>query len=102
MRLFSRTGAAAVDDGGVHYEPGEDDGFDFPHEFGEHLHSFHSGGKPMWETYGERQSRLVAAELARLNDPATLPLLAAQVMEAAGHGDPAASVVAQAGDQPPQ
>ena len=51
MRLYSRTGATAVDDGGEHYTPADDaGGFDFPPGLGDRLHSFHADGQPLWET----------------------------------------------------
>ena len=84
MRLFSRAGATAVDDGGKHYTAGDDGGFDFPEDVAVSLHSFHAGGKPMWEDSIERQARLVAEESARRQDPATLLAAVEQLVKAAG------------------
>jgi len=72
MRLYSRAGATAVDDGGKHYTAGDDGGFDFPDDVAARQHAFHAGGKPMWEDSIERQARLVREESARRQDPATL------------------------------
>ena len=84
MRLYSRVGATAVDDGGKHYTAGDDGGFDFPEDVAARQHSFHAGGKPMWEDGIERQARLVAEESARRQDPATL-LAAVESLVAAAH-----------------
>ena len=73
MRLYSRTGATAVDDGGEHYAAVDDaGGFDFPEDVGARLHAFHAGGKPLWEDSIERQARLMGEERERRADPATL------------------------------
>jgi hypothetical protein len=94
MRLYSRTGATAVNDGGKHYTPADDaGGFDFPEDVAARLHSFHAGGKPLWEDSIERQARLVGEERERRADPATLlaavEKLVAQA-EATPSGKPAA------------
>jgi hypothetical protein len=73
MRLYSRVGATALDHPTGHYDADPDTGaFEFPDEVSDELHSFHSGGKPMWEDQAERDRRLAAEELERLRDPATL------------------------------
>jgi hypothetical protein len=83
MRLISRTGATAVDDNGEHYTAVDDaGGFDFPEDVGARLHSFHAGGKPLWETQVEQQNRLIGEEVERRKDPATL-LTAVEALVAA-------------------
>ena len=72
MRLYSRDGATAVSHGGVTYTAGSDGGFDFPEETGRHLHAFHAGKRPLWETDIERQNREAAEIAERRKDPATL------------------------------
>jgi hypothetical protein len=73
MRLYTRTGATALDDPEYgHFDAAKDGGFDFPDDLSDRLHSFHSRGKPMWETDIERESRLMAEEMERRRDPATL------------------------------
>lgn len=72
MRLYSRTGATAVDAADGHFEAGQDGGFDFPEDLGQHLHGFAVSGERMWETDIERQHRLITEETARRADPATL------------------------------
>lgn len=95
MRLYSLMGAASVDSGGVHYDPQPDGGFDFPDALSDHLHGFHSGGKPMWEDATERQRRLIAEELERRQDPASL-LAAVERLGQAGYPAPAAPPVSAA------
>lgn len=84
MRLFSRAGATAVDDGPASYKPGPDGGFDFPEDLGERLHAVHDGGVQVWENSIEKQQRLIAEEAARRADPATL-LAAVEQLVAAAH-----------------
>lgn len=92
MRLYTRTGAVALDDPDFgHFDAHPDGGFDFPDELSDRLHSFAVGGRPAWETDVERQRRLIAEELERRKDPASL-LDAVQKLVAA----------AQASDQPPR
>lgn len=83
MRLYSRTDTGAVEHDGVHYEPEGDGGFEFPEDVGEQLHSFHTGGKPQWETQIERQARLMNEEMERRKDPATLLSAVEQIVNAA-------------------
>lgn len=84
MRLYTRTGATALDhpEHG-HFDADENGAFDFPDEVSDGLHSFHAGGKPMWETDVERQHRLMQEELERRKDPATLLDAVEQIMRAA-------------------
>lgn len=84
MRLYSRTGAVAIEDpaAGQRYEPGPDGGFDLPEDFALRQHAFHVGGKPLWETDIERQHRLMAEELERRKDPATLLEVVEKIMQA--------------------
>jgi hypothetical protein len=88
MRLYSRTGATAVDATEGHYEPAEDGGFDFPDALGAQLHGSAVGGQAQWETFIERQHRVAGEEAARRADPATL-LAAVEKLVAAGEAAPA-------------
>lgn len=72
MLLYSRTGASSVHIGGATYEAGPDGGFDLPDHVAAQVHTFHVGGQPLWEDHTQRQQRLVAEELERRKDPATL------------------------------
>lgn len=93
MRLYTRTGATALDDAQFgHFDAGPDGCFDVPEEFGEHLRRFHLSGRPAWETDIERQARLVAEELERRKDPATLLAAVEQIVAAAAAVAPAAPV----------
>lgn len=84
MRLYSRTGASALDDPEYgHFEAGPGGGFDLPDDLSDRLHSFHLAGQPMWETDVERQHRLIAEEAARRQDPATLLAAVEQLVSAA-------------------
>jgi hypothetical protein len=84
MRLYTRTGATALDDPEFgHFEASEDGGFDLPEELSERLHGFHLGGRPAWETDIERQRRLMTEEMERRKDPATLLSAVEQIMRAA-------------------
>lgn len=84
MRLYSRTGATALDDPTFgHFDAGPDGGFDFPNELSDRLHAFHANGRPLWETDVERQHRLMAEELERRRDPATLMEAVQQLVNAA-------------------
>jgi hypothetical protein len=98
VRLFSPDGAAAVDDGGRHYdgaEPPDGGGgtmFEFPDDVGARLHGFAVRGRPLWETDVERQHRLTAEEMARRQDPATLLAAVEQIVlagQAAAEAKPA-------------
>ena len=100
MRLFSRDGATAVDDAGVHYTPAADGGFDFPEDLGERMHAAHLAGKPLWEDSIERQQRLIAEEAARRADPATLLAAVEQLVAAAGATRPAEPAPVKAAVKP--
>ena len=84
MRLYTRTGATALDhpDYG-HFDADESGGFDFPNELSDQLHGFAVAGRPLWETDVERQNRLAGEEMARRRDPASLYEAVAQLMSAA-------------------
>ena len=93
MRLYTRTGATALDhpDFG-HFDADPQGGFDFPNELSDQLHGFAVGGRPLWETDVERQNRLIAEERERRQDPATLlgmveQLVAAAAQKAPGQGE---------------
>jgi hypothetical protein len=102
MRLISRTGATAVDDNGKHYTAADDLGsFDFPEDVGARLHSFHAGGKPLWETQIEQQHRLIGEEAERRKDPATL-LTAVEALVAAAKSTRPAEPVAPAARTAPK
>ncbi len=89
MRLYTRTGATALDDAQYgHFDAGPDGCFDVPEEFGEALRRFHVGARPMWETDIERQHRLMAEELERRKDPATLLAAVEQIVAAAASVTP--------------
>jgi hypothetical protein len=84
MRLYTRTGATALDDPEYgHFDADEQGGFDLPEELSDRLHSFHLAGRPAWETDIERQRRLINEELERRKDPATLLDAVEQIMRAA-------------------
>lgn len=84
MRLYSRTGATALDDPEYgHIDAGPDGGFDLPDDLSDRLYGFHAAGQPLWETDVERQNRLIAEELERRKDPATLLAAVEQLVGAA-------------------
>jgi hypothetical protein len=84
MRLYTRTGATALDDPEYgHFEADDQGGFNLPEELSERLHSFHIGGQPAWESDIERQRRLMTEESERRKDPATLLDAVEQIMRAA-------------------
>jgi hypothetical protein len=90
MRLYSRTGATALDDPEYgHFDADLDGGFDFPDDLSDLLHRFHLRGKAVWETDIERQSRLMEEELERRRDPATLMDAVQQLVNAARGVTPA-------------
>lgn len=83
MRLYSRTGAIALDDPEFgHIEPNEHGGFDFPDDLSDRLHRRHTRGNPDWETEVERAQRLGREEMIRRQDPATLLSVVEQFMQA--------------------
>lgn len=84
MRLYSRTGATALDDPEYgHFDADDQGAFDFPDDLSDRLHRFHTAGKPAWETDVERQARLIQEEMERRRDPATLMAAVQQLVEAA-------------------
>jgi hypothetical protein len=84
MRLYTRTGATALDDPEYgHFDGDENGAFDFPDDLSDALHRFHANGRPMWETDVERQQRLISEEMERRKDPATLLDAVEQIMRAA-------------------
>lgn len=84
MRLYTRTGATALDDPEFgHFDADENGAFDLPDELSDRLHGFHIGGRPMWETDVEQQRRLIHEEMERRKDPATLLSAVEQIMQAA-------------------
>jgi hypothetical protein len=97
MRLYTRTGATALDDPEFgHFDADEQGGFDFPDPLSDRLHAFHWRGKPMWETDIERQQRLMSEEMERRRDPASLYEAVAQLMNAAKAVAPAAPAPGEA------
>ncbi|MER6350665.1 hypothetical protein ABT186_02115 [Streptomyces sp. NPDC001634] len=84
MRLYTRTGATALDDPEYgHFDADKEGGFDFPDDLSDRLHGFCVGGQPMWETDIERQHRQVFEEMERRKDPATLLSAVEQLVRAA-------------------
>ncbi|WP_155589809.1 hypothetical protein [Streptomyces cavernae] len=91
MRLYTRTGATAVDDPEYgNFQADDEGGFDLPDPLANRLHGFHINGRPAWETDLERQNRLIAEEIERRKDPATL-LAAVQQLVAAAQSLPQAA-----------
>lgn len=91
MRLYTRTGAVALDDPEYgHFDASPEGGFDFPDDMSDKLHRFASRGMPMWETEVERQRRLASEDLERRRDPATLQALVEQLTLQAAAGRAAA------------
>ncbi len=87
--MYSLTGAAVAVSGGVHYQPGDDGGFDFPDALSDELRGFAVGGKPMWEDADQRRRRLIAEELERRQGPGAALAAFEQAMQAvAGPGGP--------------
>lgn len=82
MRLYSRTGAVALDDPEFgHYDADDSGGFDFPEPLSDRLHRFHVGGAPLWESDAERQQRVAAEDRARAQDPAVMHDLMQRLVE---------------------
>lgn len=86
MRLYSRTDVASVTHGGKRYISADDGGFDLPPDVTDLLHSSAVRGERQWETSIERQRRLVAEEMERRKDPATLLAAVEQIMALAEAG----------------
>ncbi|NUP47547.1 MAG: hypothetical protein HOW97_09590 [Catenulispora sp.] len=102
MRLYTRTGASALDHPEYgHFDADENGGFDFPDPLSDELHRFHAGGRPMWETDVERQNRLLAEEMERRRDPATLMDAVQQLVNAARTVSEPASAKPPAETKPP-
>lgn len=90
MRLYTRTGATALNDPEFGpFEADEQGSFLLPDELAERLRRFHVAGKPAWETDVERQRRLIQEELERRKDPATLLNAVEQLVKAAQGTAPA-------------
>ena len=83
MRLYSRTNAGVVQHDGQQYTPGESGGFDFPDHVSDVLHPFAVRGEKLWETDIERQRRMLAEEMDRRRDPASLYDAVEKIMQAA-------------------
>lgn len=97
MRLYSLTGASALDDPDYgHFDADGDGGFELPDDLAERLHKFHLAGRPAWEDQIERQARLMQEELERRKDPATLLGAVEQLVQAAS-----GLSSAQSADTPP-
>ena len=108
MRLYTRTGALALDNPEFgHFDADEQGGFDFPNELSSQLHGFAVGGRPLWETDVERQNRLIREEMERRKDPATLLgaveqlVQAARIVGAAQQEPPAAAPAKRASKRAP-
>lgn len=94
MKIFSLNGTVGIsdEDHGT-FEAEDDGGFDVPAALGDRLVNTHLGGQKVWETEGERSTRLVQEEEARRRDPATLlaaveTLVAAQNAQAEVKAEP--------------
>lgn len=100
MRLYTRTGATALNDpeyGG--FEADDQGGFELPDDLAERLLRFHIGKQPLWEDEEQRHTRGVEEEMARAKDPATLLAVVQQLAMLAKAAIPvqaAASAVAPA------
>lgn len=83
MRLYSRTGAVALDDPDHgHFDADDQGGFDFPEPLSERLRRFHAPSGPLWESEAERQQRLVGEERARSQDPGVMLALMQRLVAA--------------------
>lgn len=84
MRLYTRTGATALDDPEYgHFDADDQGAFDFPDDVSDRLRRFHVAGQLAWEDDIERQNRLISEEMERRKDPATLLEAVEQIMRAA-------------------
>jgi len=112
MRLYSHTGAVAIDAPEGHFEPDDDGGFDsLPDAVFDRLHRSAVKGRRQWEDEIERSERLHGAELARKRDPAsvhdalselaavTKQLAALQLAQAQANGVTAPEAPAKAGPE---
>lgn len=93
MRLYTRTGATALNDPEYgSFEADEQGGFEFPDDLGERLHRFHLGKQPLWEDEEQRHQRVVNEEMDRAKDPATLLAVVQQLAMLAKAAIPAQPV----------
>jgi hypothetical protein len=73
MRLYSRTGATAIDAPEGHFEPEDDGGFgSLPDAVFGRLHGSAVKGRKHWESETERSDRLHGEDMARKRDPASV------------------------------
>ena len=73
MRLYSLSGATAIDAPEGHFEPGDDGSWDaLPGAVFERLHNSAVKGRRLWEDEIERSARLHGEEAARRRDPESL------------------------------
>ncbi|MHA6764686.1 hypothetical protein [Streptacidiphilus sp. PAMC 29251] len=84
MRLYTRTGATALDHPVHGHFEADGDAFNFPDELSDELYGFAHQGKPDWETDVERQTRLIAEATERAKDPATLLEAMLQIQQLLG------------------
>lgn len=100
MKIYSLNGTTGIsdEDHGT-FEPDQDGGFDVPAGLGERLVNTHFAGLKVWETEGERSTRLVNEEEARRRDPATL-LAAVETLVAAQNAQAEAQAQADAKKAP--
>jgi len=89
LLLYSRIGATSLSADGRQYGPGPDGGFELPDALAADQLGFASAGKPLWETAQQRRERLIAEELERRKDPATLLEAVEQLVKAAQASAPA-------------
>lgn len=103
MRLFTRTGASALDDPEYgHFDADPDGGFELPEPLGDRLHGFAFRGRRAWEDENERHLRLVGEELERRKDPATLLDAVNQLVRAAAAVAPAIASEAPVSEPDPE
>jgi hypothetical protein len=89
VKLYTRTGAASIsNEQHGEFTIAKDGSVHVPDEFGAYLHRQHIGGKPAWEDEAERHARLVAEEVERRKDPATLLAAVEELQRAAATGTP--------------
>jgi hypothetical protein len=82
VRLYSLTGATAVDHPTFgHITPADDGGFDFPGPLEEQLHSAHVRGERQWETGPERQRRMRLADIEHQRSPEALFQAVSQLVD---------------------
>lgn len=82
MRIYTLNGTGAIsDEEHGQFEVAADGSVEVPHALGERLCAIHIGGKPAWETEGERSARLEREHEEHRRDPATL-LAAVEALQA--------------------